>query len=67
MILCGCFYLNTLTKPYETYAASLLVSNRLELTFPAGSDYRVTYSAALRSKYSLFQILRGTSSLHLTP
>ncbi|RNA41808.1 hypothetical protein BpHYR1_017720 [Brachionus plicatilis] len=49
MILCGCFFLNTLTNPYETYAAPLLVSNRLELTYSAGSDYRVTYSAALRS------------------
>ncbi|RNA20667.1 hypothetical protein BpHYR1_027759 [Brachionus plicatilis] len=33
----------------DNEADNLLVSNRLELTYSAGSDYRVTYSAALRS------------------
>ncbi|RMZ97366.1 hypothetical protein BpHYR1_023374 [Brachionus plicatilis] len=33
----------------DNEADNLLVSNRLELTSSAGSDYRVTYSAALRS------------------
>ncbi|RNA15074.1 nuclear factor 1 X-type isoform X2, partial [Brachionus plicatilis] len=47
-----------LKKPYETYAAPLLFSNRLELTFAAGSDHRVTYSAALRSSKTNYFYLK---------